>query len=140
MANESNTTVGTAKETAPQKSGPMTEAEKAANTDRLLDASFKRQKDRRAAEDKATADKAAKIATILATVKALAPRHICDALSLWQYISLADHSSAIRPASQDEFRTILFDMIHTAQLAIIGGNLDSPLNKIHVKPLEYRID
>jgi hypothetical protein len=141
MANGSNqTTDETAKDAAAQKSGPLTEAEKLANGERLMDASFKRQKDRRAAEDKAVAGKAAKIATILATVKALAPRHICDGLSIWTHISCADHSAAIRPNNQDEFRAVLFEMAHRGQLAILGGNLDSPLNAIHVRSQEFRID
>ena len=138
MAEQSETIDQMAKDAAPQKA-PLTDAQARANWDRIQTDSFNRQKARRAAEDRVARDKAGKIATIMATVKALAPRHICDGLSIWTH-SCADHSAAIRPNNQDEFRAILFEMVHTGQLAILGGNLDSPLNAIHVRSQEFRID
>ena len=139
MAEQSETTDQMAKDAAPQKA-PLTDAQARANWDRIQTDSFNRQKARRAAEDRVARDKAGKIATIMATVKALAPRHICDGLSIWIHLSCADHSAAIRPSSQDEFFALLFEMIHTGRLGIITGNLSSPLNELRVKVLEYRID
>ncbi|MGD0766695.1 MAG: hypothetical protein ABSB42_00570 [Tepidisphaeraceae bacterium] len=116
---------------------PITDEDRQAATDRMLARSHQRLRDLSERERNATTGKAAKIATILATVKALAARNLSDGLSIFRHISLADHSGAIRPSSQDEFRAILFEMIHTGQLAVIGGGLDSPLNKLHIRAVEY---
>jgi len=108
------------------------------NVDRVLDASAKRQQQLNESERRKSADKAAKMALITAVIKKLAQRGLVDAFSTWQHLSLSGMTP--RPASQDEFRHLISEMTFTNQLAMTNGNPDSPLNKIYLRALEYRID
>ena len=101
---------------------------KAGNTDAILDRSMDRQQSRANSERKAAAAKSGKIAMIFEVVKYLGHRGLVNALGVWQHISL--NGKTPRPATQDEFRLLMIEMIHAGSLQMTGGTPDSPLTKI----------
>lgn len=115
-----------------------TEAARQGRTEELQRASENRQQARADTERKAAADKAGKVETVFKAVKTLSGRGTINAHAVWRFISL--NGITPRPGSEDEFLSLLIEMAHTSRLEISGGNFQSPLTKLFVKPQEFRID
>jgi hypothetical protein len=83
-------------------------------------------------EQKKAADKSAQMTTILGVIESLALKNLRTAHMMWR--TCTTRGLTPRPRREDDFRSLLFEMVHTGKLTLLSGDvITSPLTKISIK-------